>query len=71
MLIVSNYLTIAGLAALAVAITSTVFVITDFVLHRTWASAMTALVGALFLLFWYGLPLAAAIQDRRTPRRPR
>jgi amino acid transporter len=71
MLIVSNYLTIAGLAALAVAITSTVFVITDFVLHRTWASAMTALVGALFLLFWYGLPLAAAIQDRRTPRRSR
>jgi uncharacterized protein DUF6328 len=71
MLIVSNYLTIAGLASLAVAITSTVFVITDFVFHRTWAAAMTAVVGALFLLFWYGLPLAAAIQDRRKPQRPR
>jgi amino acid transporter len=71
MLIVSNYLTIAGLAALAVAIMSTVFVITDFVFHRTWASAMTAVVGALFVFFWYGLPLVAAIQDRRKPRRPR
>lgn len=71
MLIVANFLTIAGLAALAVAITSTVFVITDFVFQRTWAAAMTAVVGALFLFFWYGLPLAAAIQDRRRPRRSR
>jgi hypothetical protein len=70
-LVVSNYLTIAGLAALAVAITSTVFVITDFVFHRTWASTMTAVIGALFVLFWYVLPLLSAIQDRRTPRRSR
>jgi L-asparagine transporter-like permease len=70
-LVVSNYLTIAGLAALAVAITSTVFVITDFVFHRTWASAMTAVVGFLFVVFWYGLPLMSAIQDRRRPKRPR
>jgi Family of unknown function (DUF6328) len=71
MLVISNHLTIVGLSALAVAITSTVFVITDFVFHRTWASAMTAVVGGLFLLFWYGLPLASAIQDRRKPSRPR
>jgi amino acid transporter len=65
MLVVSNYLTIGGLAALAVAVTSAVFVITDFVFHRTWASAFTAIVAMLFLVFWYGLPLASAIADRR------
>lgn len=65
MLIISNGLTIAGLAALAVAITCTVFVVTDFVFRRTWASAFTAIVAALFLVFWYGLPFAAALRDRR------
>jgi amino acid transporter len=65
MLVVSNYLTIAGLAALAVAISATVFVITDFVFHRAWASTFTAIVAALFLIFWYGLPLASAMRDRR------
>jgi L-asparagine transporter-like permease len=71
MLMVSNTLTIAGLAALAVAITATVFMITDFVFHLAWASTFTAIVAALFLIFWYALPLASAIQDRRSPRQPR
>jgi len=71
MLVISNYLMIAGLAALAVAITSTVFVITDFVFHRSWASTFTAIVAMLFLVFWYGIPLGAAIKDRRTRKRSR
>jgi amino acid transporter len=71
MLVISNVLTIAGLAALAVAITATVFMITDFVFHRAWAATFTSIVAALFLVFWYGLPLASAIQDRRRPKRPR
>jgi Kef-type K+ transport system membrane component KefB len=71
LLVVSNGLTIAGLACLAVAITSTVFVITDFLFHRAWAATFTAFIAACFLLLWYGLPLAAAIQDRRKPRRSR
>jgi O-antigen/teichoic acid export membrane protein len=72
MLVVSNALTIAGLALLAVAITCTVFVISDFLFDRAWAAAFTAIVGAAFLGLWYGLPLAAAIRDRRpTPRRAR
>ena len=71
MLIVSNRLTIAGLAALAVAITATVFMLTDFVFQRAWASTFTAIVATLFLIFWYALPLASAIQDRRSPRRSR
>jgi hypothetical protein len=68
MLIVSNVLTIAGLFLLAVAITSTVFVITDFLFDHSWAAAFTALVAAMFLVLWYGLPLWAAIQDRRSRR---
>ncbi len=68
MLVVSNALTIAGLGFLAVAITCVVYVITDFLFHRTWAAVFTALVGAAFLLLWYGLPLAAAIRDSRRSR---
>jgi hypothetical protein len=71
MLLVSNGLTIAGLACLAVAITSTVFVITDFLFHRAWAATFTAIVAFAFLVLWYGIPLAAAIEDRRRPRRSR
>jgi Family of unknown function (DUF6328) len=71
MLVISNALTIAGLFLLAVAITATVFVITDFLFHRAWAAVFTAIVAATFLVLWYGLPLAAAIQDRQRPRRSR
>ena len=71
LLVTSNALTIAGLACLAIAITSVVFVITDFLFHRAWAAMFAALIAACFLLLWYGLPLVAAIQDRRRPRRSR
>jgi hypothetical protein len=71
MLVFSNALTIAGLFLLAVAITCVVFVITDLLFHRTWASLFTALVGAAFLLLWYGLPLGAAMWDLRRARRAR
>jgi amino acid transporter len=71
LLVVSNYLTIAGLGCLAVAISCAVFVITDFLFHRAWAAAFTALVALAFLVFWYGLPLAAAIRDRREARSAR
>jgi hypothetical protein len=69
MLVVSNVLTIAGLACLAVAISCAVWVITDFLFHSSWAALFTALIGAAFLLLWYGLPLAAALQDYRQGRR--
>jgi 4-amino-4-deoxy-L-arabinose transferase-like glycosyltransferase len=68
MLRVSNVLTIVGLFLLAVAITATVFVITDFLFHHYWAAAFSAIVAATFLILWYGLPLGAAIQDRRSKR---
>ena len=65
MLVISNVLTIAGLFCLAVAITCVVFVITDFLFHVAWASGFTAFIAAMFLVLWYGLPLAAAIRDDR------
>jgi Kef-type K+ transport system membrane component KefB len=71
MLVASNVLTIVGLALLAIAITCTVFVITDFLFHRAWAATFTAIVAAAFLFLWYGLPLAALLRDRRKPTRSR
>jgi amino acid transporter len=71
MLVLSNGLTIAGLALLAVAITCTVFVITDFLFHHAWAAFFTALVALAFLVFWYGLPLSAAMRDRQPARSAR
>ena len=68
LLIISNVLTILGLFCLAVAITCVVFVITDFLFDVVWASVFTAFIAAMFLLFWYGLPLASAIQDYRRQR---
>ncbi len=70
MLAISNTLTIAGLACLAVAITCAVYVITDFLFQQTWASVFTALVALAFLVLWYGLPLASAIADLRRGSRP-
>jgi Flp pilus assembly protein TadB len=66
--VISNILTIVGLFLLAVAITATVFVITDFLFHHSWAAAFSALVGATFLVLWYGLPIAATIQEQRARR---
>jgi amino acid transporter len=65
MLVVSNWLTIAGLVFLAVAITAVVFVITDFLFHGAWAVAFTALVAAAFLVLWFALPLRAAYVDSK------
>jgi hypothetical protein len=70
MLVISNALTIAGLAFLAVAITCAVYVITDFLFKSPWAAVFTAVVAAAFLLLWYGLPLASAIADLRRGSRP-
>jgi amino acid transporter len=65
MLRASNVLTIIGLTLLATAIVCVVFVITDFLFHRAWAGAFTAMIAVVFLALWYGLPLAAAVADRR------
>jgi amino acid transporter len=65
MLRTSNALTIIGLAFLAISIVCVVFVITDFLFHHAWAAAFAALMALTFLVLWYGLPLSAALADRR------
>jgi VIT1/CCC1 family predicted Fe2+/Mn2+ transporter len=71
LLVISNILTIIGLALLAVAITCAVFVITDFLFDRGWAAVFTSIVAAAFLILWYGLPLASALKESRRPERSR
>ena len=65
MLRASNVLTIIGLTLLAVSIVCVVFVITDFLFHRTWAAIFAALMAVTFLVLWYGLPLSAALVERQ------
>jgi amino acid transporter len=69
MLVISNWLTIAGLALLAVAIVATVFVITDFLFHRAWAAGVTAAIGVAFVALWYGLPLLSVLVSARSRAR--
>jgi amino acid transporter len=64
----SNVLTIVGLGFLAVSIVCVVFVITDFLFHRTWAALFTAVIALTFLVLWYGLPLATALVESRRGR---
>src|SRR3954452_4885060 len=54
---VSTLLTIIGLTALAAAITSSVLLVTDYILGRTTALVLTAFIGTLFLTTWYLLAL--------------
>ncbi|HZC29122.1 MAG TPA: DUF6328 family protein [Gaiellaceae bacterium] len=65
MLRTSNVLTIIGLTFLASSIVCVVFVITDFLFHRTWAAVFTAVIALTFLALWYGVPLATALVDSR------
>src|SRR5262245_60208681 len=54
---VGTMLTIGGLVALAIAIVSSVLVVTDYILGRTTAVAATAAIAALIVGTWFGLGL--------------
>jgi predicted membrane channel-forming protein YqfA (hemolysin III family) len=54
----SNRLAIAGTIFLALGMTAAVFLISDILFRAWWAALTTALVGAAFAWFWYGLPLS-------------
>ena len=63
MLQTANRLSIAGTVFLAVAMTSAVYLITDLVFNAPVTLIMTAVTGAMFTWFWYGLPLSRKAQD--------
>jgi len=54
---VSTVLTIIGLTTLAMAITASVLLVTDYIFDRTTAIVLTACIGTLFLTTWYALAL--------------
>jgi hypothetical protein len=55
---VGTLLTIAGLAALAVAVVAAVLLVTDYIFDRTTAFVTAGCVGALIVATWYGLAIA-------------
>jgi Family of unknown function (DUF6328) len=56
-LVVSNRLVIAGTVFLALAISGSVFLVTDMLFDATSAALVAAVTAAFFGLFWYALPL--------------
>ena len=66
---VSHRFAIAGLATLALAMTSVVLFVTDFIYDSTaLVAATTAGTGLAFLVLWYALPLGRRLQDRADER---
>ena len=53
----SNWLAIAGLGFLALAMTGVVLLVTDFLFATPVTIVCTALAALMFSLFWYALPL--------------
>lgn len=60
-----NRLAILGIAAFAVALEAVILLVVSYVLSRGAGIAASACVGALVLVLWYGLPLSAAMRERR------
>ena len=54
----ANVMAIAGLAAVALAITGAVLLVTSFVEHGAPAVIISAATGCLFTALWFALPLA-------------
>jgi hypothetical protein len=61
---IGNKLTIAGIAAFALALEAVVLLAIDYVLTLGAAIAATASFTAVVVLLWYGLPLYARLHDR-------
>jgi hypothetical protein len=59
-----NRLTIVGLALLATAMTGAITLITDFLYSSTTTAIAAGLVGLLFIILWYAIPLRRLAQDR-------
>lgn len=56
---------IAATVFIAAAMTSSVYLITDYLFGEPATAVVTGLVAATFILFWYGFPLWRRLQDQR------
>ena len=63
LLVISNRLAIIGTVLLAVAMTSSVFLVTDLLFKGTTTAIITGLVAGLFGLVWFALPLFRKAAD--------
>ncbi len=59
-----NRLTVAGLAFLALSMTGAIGLVVDVVFSLATAIVCSALVGLLFVVLWYAMPLARLAQRR-------
>jgi len=58
LLLISNYLAVAGLTFLALAMVGAILLITDVLFRTATAIVVTGLVALLFVGLWYALPLS-------------
>ena len=63
LLLISNRFAIAGTVLLAVAMTASVFLVTDLLFKAPTTAVITAIVGGLFALVWFVLPLLRKTAD--------
>jgi Family of unknown function (DUF6328) len=57
LVLLANWLSIAGLGFLALAMTGVVLLITDFIFKTPVTIICTSFAGLMFATFWYALPL--------------
>jgi Family of unknown function (DUF6328) len=60
----ANRTAIAATVFLAGGMTASVYLITDFLFGEPATAAVTAVLGALFIWLWYGLPLVRRMRKR-------
>ncbi|HYK70323.1 MAG TPA: DUF6328 family protein [Streptosporangiaceae bacterium] len=66
----ANAMAIGGVVSVALAVTGAVVLVTSYVEPGVAAAAISAVVGAMFAILWFGLPLARRSKPPRgTPRR--
>jgi len=63
MLLHGNMLAIVGMAALAVALGSSLFLVADFVFSGAAAAIATGIGGVLVAVLWYAVPLWIRLRD--------
>ncbi len=66
----ANKLAIAGLACLALAMTGAIMLITDVIFGTTATIVTSACALAVFVVFWYGLPLRRRLSSDAEPDSP-
>jgi hypothetical protein len=59
----STKFTLLGLASLTVAMTSTIFVVTDVLYDTAWAVLTAVVAGVMFVLCWFALPVGRRLTD--------